>query len=103
MGAGPEESPADLADLSTTPPRLLQFHPSIQFITIPDTPVYPIMQTLRLSPPVIGLPIPNPAATPTYILGELSIHIHSSDSCWVQLFTQHSIAMILDYVMFAKV
>lgn len=75
----PEASPADMADLSTTPPRILHLHPSIQFIAIPDTPGYPIqtLQTLRLSPPVIRLPIPNTAATPTYILGELSIHMQS--------------------------
>lgn len=69
-----EPSPTDMADLSTTPPRILQLHHPIQFIAIPDTPGYPIVQTLSFSPPVIGLPIPNSAATPTYILGKLSSH-----------------------------
>lgn len=67
-----------MADLSTTPPRILHLHPSIQFITIPDTPGYQVVQTLRFSPPVIRLPIPNAAAAPTYILGELRIHVQSS-------------------------
>ncbi|XP_037647999.1 MHC class II transactivator isoform X1 [Sebastes umbrosus] len=56
---GSEPSPAETpADPSTTPPRILHLHPSIQFITIPDTPGYQ----------VIRLPLPNTAATPTYIL-----------------------------------
>ncbi|KAF0032508.1 hypothetical protein F2P81_014798 [Scophthalmus maximus] len=53
--------------LTTTPPRILHLHPSIQFITIPDAPGYQVIQTVRLSPPVIRLPLPNTAATPTYI------------------------------------
>nr|XP_046271811.1 MHC class II transactivator [Scatophagus argus] len=65
---GTEPSSAEMVGLPTTPPRIFQFHPSIQFITIPDTPRYQVVQTLRLSPPVIGLPLPNTAATPTYIL-----------------------------------
>lgn len=69
-----EPSPTDMADLSTTPPRILQLHHPIQFIAIPDTPGYPIVQALSFSPPVIGLPIPNSAATPTYILGKFSSH-----------------------------
>lgn len=64
-----EPSPADMAELSATPPRILQFHHPIQFIAIPDTPGYPIVQTLSISPSVIGLPIPNAAAPPTFILG----------------------------------
>lgn len=64
-----EPSPADVAELSATPPRILQFHHPIQFIAIPDTPGYPIVQTLSISPSVIGLPIPNAAAPPTFILG----------------------------------
>ncbi|KAM7372233.1 hypothetical protein PAMP_009414 [Pampus punctatissimus] len=64
---GVEPSPAEIADLTTTPQRILHFHPSIQFITIPETPRYQVVQTLSLSPPVIRLPLPNAAATPTYI------------------------------------
>ncbi|KAM7386585.1 hypothetical protein PAMA_009274 [Pampus argenteus] len=64
---GAEPSPAEMADLTTTPPKILHFHPSIQFITIPETPRYQVVQTLSLSPPVIRLPLPNAAATPTYI------------------------------------
>ncbi|KAM3838291.1 MHC class II transactivator-like [Diretmus argenteus] len=42
---------------------------SIQFIAFPDTPGCQFVQTLRLSPhPVIRLPLPNTATTPTYIL-----------------------------------
>ncbi|XP_044188122.1 MHC class II transactivator isoform X1 [Thunnus albacares] len=64
---GSEPSPAETAGLSTPSPRILHLHPSIQFITIPDTPGYQVVQTLSLSPPVIRLPLPNTAATPTYI------------------------------------
>ncbi|XP_039979858.1 MHC class II transactivator isoform X2 [Xiphias gladius] len=60
--------PAETAGLTTTPPKILHFHPSIQFITIPDAPGYQVVQALRLSPPVIRLPLPNTATTPTYIL-----------------------------------
>ncbi|XP_059203811.1 MHC class II transactivator isoform X2 [Centropristis striata] len=59
-----EQSSAEeeAAALPSTPPRILHLHPSsFQFITIPD------MQTLRLSPPVIRLPLPNTPTTPTYI------------------------------------
>ncbi|CAK6963321.1 MHC class II transactivator isoform X2 [Scomber scombrus] len=63
---GSEPIPAETAGLSTSPPRILQFHSPIQFITIPDTPGYQVVQTLSLSPPVI-LPLPNTAAAPTYI------------------------------------
>ncbi|XP_070779350.1 MHC class II transactivator [Enoplosus armatus] len=63
-----KSGPPEMAGLSTTPPRILHLHPSIQFITIPDTPQYQVVRTLRLSPPVIRLPLPTTAATPTYIL-----------------------------------
>ncbi|XP_040918988.1 MHC class II transactivator isoform X2 [Toxotes jaculatrix] len=62
-----EPSPAQTAGVTTTPPRILHLHPSFQFITIPDAPGYQVVQTLRLSPPVIRIPLPNTAATPTYI------------------------------------
>ncbi|XP_075942616.1 uncharacterized protein ciita isoform X1 [Anarhichas minor] len=65
---GSEPSSAETAGLSTTPPRILHLHPSIQFVPIPDTPAYQVVRTLRLSHPLIRLPLPNTAATPTYIL-----------------------------------
>lgn len=67
---GSEPSPAEGASLPTTPQRIFHLPPSIQFITIPETTGYKVVQTLRLSPPVIGLPLPNSAASPTYIFGE---------------------------------
>lgn len=66
-----EPSPADKADLSPTPPQILRLHPPIQFIAIPDTPGYPFVP-LSFSPSVIGLPIPNAAAPPTFIFGGYS-------------------------------
>ncbi|XP_042360913.1 MHC class II transactivator isoform X2 [Plectropomus leopardus] len=63
-----EPSSAEMVVVPTTPPKILHLHPSIQFITIPDTPAYQVVQTVRLPPSVIGLPLPNTAATPTYIL-----------------------------------
>ncbi|XP_068435050.1 MHC class II transactivator [Clinocottus analis] len=72
QGADTEESEASSAEttgLSATPPRVVHVHPSsIQFITIPDTSAYQVVGTLRLSHPVLRLPIPNTAAAPTYIL-----------------------------------
>ncbi|KAK5856540.1 hypothetical protein PBY51_008127 [Eleginops maclovinus] len=67
QATGSESSSADTAGLSTTPPTILHLHPSIQFITIPEAPSCQVVQTLRLSPSVITFPIPNTAATPTYI------------------------------------
>nr|XP_033945082.1 MHC class II transactivator isoform X2 [Pseudochaenichthys georgianus] len=67
QATGSEPSSAETAGLSTTPPRILHLHPSIQFITIPDTPSCQVVRSLRLSPSVITLPITNTAATPTYI------------------------------------
>uniref|UniRef100_UPI0037E7D497 MHC class II transactivator isoform X1 n=2 Tax=Semicossyphus pulcher TaxID=241346 RepID=UPI0037E7D497 len=64
---GSEPSSAERVGFSTTPQRILHLHPSIQFITIPDAPGYHVVRTVNLSPPVIGLPLPNTAATPTYI------------------------------------
>ncbi|XP_032393543.1 uncharacterized protein ciita isoform X2 [Etheostoma spectabile] len=64
---GSERSLAESVGLSPTQP-ILHIHPSIQFITIPDSPAYQVVQALRLSPPVIGLPLPNTPATPTFIL-----------------------------------
>uniref|UniRef100_A0A8C2WWZ7 Class II major histocompatibility complex transactivator n=2 Tax=Cyclopterus lumpus TaxID=8103 RepID=A0A8C2WWZ7_CYCLU len=62
-----ETSSAETAGLSTTPPRVLHLHPSIQFIPIPDSPAYQVVRAVRLSHP-IRLPFPNTAATPTFIL-----------------------------------
>ncbi|XP_028455558.1 MHC class II transactivator isoform X1 [Perca flavescens] len=64
---GSERSLAEPVGLSPTQ-QILHLHPSIQFITIPDSPGYQVVQTLRLSPPVIGLPLPNTPATPRFIL-----------------------------------
>ncbi|XP_034566478.1 MHC class II transactivator isoform X2 [Notolabrus celidotus] len=66
--AGSEQSPTEVSGLATTPPRILHLHPSIKFITIPEAGGYHVVQALRLSPPVIRLPLPNTAAAPTYIL-----------------------------------
>ncbi|XP_074553001.1 MHC class II transactivator [Halichoeres trimaculatus] len=65
---GSEPSPAEITSIPTSPPRILHLHPSIQFITIPEAPRYHVVQTLSISPPVLGLPLPNTAAAPTYIL-----------------------------------
>lgn len=67
-----EPSAAHTADLSATPPQILQLHPPIQFIAIPDTPGYPIVP-LSFSPSVIGLPIPKAAVPPTFIFGGCGI------------------------------
>ncbi|XP_032443131.1 MHC class II transactivator isoform X1 [Xiphophorus hellerii] len=60
--------------LPTTPPgNLLVFPPQsansipIQFITIPDPSAYKVVQLSSSPPPLIRLPLPNTAATPTYI------------------------------------
>uniref|UniRef100_A0A096MAJ1 Uncharacterized LOC103151826 n=1 Tax=Poecilia formosa TaxID=48698 RepID=A0A096MAJ1_POEFO len=60
--------------LPTTPPgNLLMFPPQsansipIQFITIPDPSAYKVVQLSSSPPPLIRLPLPNTAATPTYI------------------------------------
>ncbi|KAM4716422.1 uncharacterized protein ciita [Anableps anableps] len=60
--------------LPTTPPGNLLVFPSqsansipIQFITIPDTSAYKVVQLSSSPPPLIRLPLPNTAATPTYI------------------------------------
>lgn len=58
------------SDLATTPPRVLQLHPSIQLITIPDPLGYQVVQTLSMSPPLITIPVaPAAATTSAYILG----------------------------------
>uniref|UniRef100_A0A3B4URU8 Class II major histocompatibility complex transactivator n=2 Tax=Seriola dumerili TaxID=41447 RepID=A0A3B4URU8_SERDU len=57
---GLEQNPAEAAGLTTTPPRILHLHPPIQFI-FPDSGY---VQTLRLSPPVIGLPLLLPLLVP---------------------------------------
>ncbi|XP_065820720.1 MHC class II transactivator isoform X1 [Labrus bergylta] len=67
VSQGSEPSSPKLASHSTTPQRVLHLQPSIRFITIPEAPRYHVVQTLSLSPPVIGLPISNTAATPTYV------------------------------------
>ncbi|XP_030590832.1 MHC class II transactivator isoform X2 [Archocentrus centrarchus] len=66
-------SPAEtLPALTTTSPRILYVYPSqagsaipIQLIAIPDTAEYRVQLS---PPPVIRFPLPNSAATPTYIL-----------------------------------
>uniref|UniRef100_A0A3B3UC24 Class II, major histocompatibility complex, transactivator n=1 Tax=Poecilia latipinna TaxID=48699 RepID=A0A3B3UC24_9TELE len=65
--------------LPTTPPgNLLMFPPQsansipIQFITIPDPSAYKVVQLSSSPPPLIRLPLPNTAATPTYIFGDLN-------------------------------
>lgn len=68
---------AETAGLFAPPPRILHLHPSIQFIPIPDAAAYQMVRALRVSHPVISLPLPNTAAAPTYILGESVSHIHS--------------------------
>ncbi|KAG7505820.1 MHC class II transactivator isoform X1 [Solea senegalensis] len=64
----PEPSPAETTCLTTTPPRIVHLHPSLQLITIPDAPGCQVIQTLRFPPPVISLPLPNTTPPPTYIL-----------------------------------
>lgn len=76
--------PPDAADLSATPPQILQLHPPIQFIAIPDTPGYPIVP-LSFSPSVIGLPIPNAAAPPTFIFGGYSAGAVAAFNCHLLL------------------
>lgn len=66
----PTPSAAEMTGLSTTPPRIVHLHPSIRFITIPDSSGYQVVQTLRLSPSVIKFPLPSASATPAYIFGE---------------------------------
>ncbi|XP_026181000.1 MHC class II transactivator isoform X2 [Mastacembelus armatus] len=62
---GSDLSPEERFSLSTTPPRILRFVPhNFPFITFPGTPG---VQVVRLSPPLIRLPLPSTAATPTYI------------------------------------
>ena len=75
-GSVPIPKETEIKGISTTPPRILHVFPSqsvspipIQFITIPDTSRYQVVQ-LSSSPPLLGLPIPNTATTPTYIIGE---------------------------------
>ncbi|XP_041673297.1 MHC class II transactivator isoform X2 [Cheilinus undulatus] len=65
---GSEPTSAEITATPTTPPRIVRLHPSFQFITIPEAPGYHVVQTLSLSPPVLGLPLPNTATSPTYIL-----------------------------------
>ncbi|KAL6102509.1 ciita [Pungitius sinensis] len=65
---GSQPRSAETAGLSAPPPRILHLHPSIQFIPIPDAAAYQVVRALRVSHPVINLPLPNTAATPTYIL-----------------------------------
>ena len=69
---------AEAANPTTTPTRFLRLQPRIHFITIPDSKGYQLIPNMRLSPPVIGLQLPSAATSPTYILGELNIHIHLS-------------------------
>ncbi|XP_072224242.1 MHC class II transactivator [Leuresthes tenuis] len=73
-GSVPIPNKTEMTGVSTTPQRILHVFPSqsvspipIQFITIPDTSRYQVVQ-LSSSPPLLGLPIPNTATTPTYII-----------------------------------
>ncbi|KAM8844836.1 uncharacterized protein ciita isoform 2-T2 [Spinachia spinachia] len=59
---------AETAGLSALPPRILHLHPSIRFFAIPDAVAYQVSRALRVSHPVISLPLRNTAATPAYIL-----------------------------------
>lgn len=65
-----EPSQAETADFCASPQGFYNL-PSIQFITVPDTTGYQVVQTLSLPSTVIRFPLPNAAATPTYVLGEL--------------------------------
>ncbi|XP_071330248.1 MHC class II transactivator isoform X2 [Trachinotus anak] len=58
---GSEPSAAETAGITSTPQRILHLQHPIQFI-IPDRPGY--VQTLRFSPPVIGLPLLFPLLVP---------------------------------------
>ncbi|XP_029914871.1 MHC class II transactivator isoform X2 [Myripristis murdjan] len=61
--------PAGKEAPSTPPPQIVQLPPSIQFITVHNSPGCHLVPTLRLSPhPLIRLPLPNTPTTPTYIL-----------------------------------
>lgn len=71
-------TPQPVRDLHPTPP-LFQVYPSppatsipIRLISLPDTSGYQVVQ-LSPPPPLIGLPLPNITATPSYILGELYV------------------------------
>lgn len=80
---GSEQLPAEVTGPSTTPQRILHLHPSVQFVTIPDSPGYQVVPTLKLSPLsqlVIGLPLPSPAATPTFYVRYLHTSIHVPDT-----------------------
>lgn len=65
-----EPSPSDLP---TTPCRTLPMQPSIHLIAIRDPPVYQLIQTLSISPPVISIPVTTAATTPAYIFCELNV------------------------------
>ncbi|XP_068193850.1 MHC class II transactivator isoform X2 [Antennarius striatus] len=56
---GSESNPTEMAELSTVPPGILHLHPSIQFITIPDTPG---------NHPMIRFPLFSAVPPSTYIL-----------------------------------
>ncbi|KAG7220592.1 hypothetical protein INR49_017948 [Caranx melampygus] len=58
---GMEPHPVEAAGPTTPPPRIVHLHHPIQII-IPDRPGY--VQTLRLSPSVIGLPVLLPLLVP---------------------------------------
>lgn len=65
-----QDSELSPSALPTTPPRILPLQPSIHLITIQDPPVYQVVQTLSISPPVITIPVSAAAATSAYILCE---------------------------------
>ncbi|XP_077415422.1 MHC class II transactivator [Vanacampus margaritifer] len=69
------QSQGDLSCLSPPPSQSsLHLHPSIQFVTFPDTTSHQF-KTPTICPPIIHLPFPA-AALPTYVL----VHVPSSPS-----------------------
>lgn len=70
-----KESEPSPSDLPTTPTRLLPLQPSIHLITIQDPPVYQMIQTLSISPPVITIPVSAAAAASAYILCEFLVEL----------------------------
>ncbi|XP_077395582.1 MHC class II transactivator isoform X2 [Festucalex cinctus] len=60
------QSQGDLSCLSSPRQSILHLHPSIQFVTLPDTTSHQC-ETPTIYPPIIRLPFPT-AAVPTYVL-----------------------------------
>ncbi|XP_011602128.2 MHC class II transactivator isoform X1 [Takifugu rubripes] len=61
-----QELELGLSDCLTTPPRVLQLHPPMHLITIPDPPLYQVVHALSISSPVITIPCS--PLTSTFIL-----------------------------------